>query len=51
MASNWCNTTWGDEISLEYGKALRGYKDSKGAYRVNVRRRYGERRTSFERLS
>jgi type I restriction enzyme S subunit len=32
--SEWRSSTWGDEISLEYGKALRGYDASVGAYRV-----------------
>ena len=31
---NWRHTTWGDEISLEYGKGLRGYAEVKGAVRV-----------------
>lgn len=30
----WRSSTWGDEISLEYGKALRGYEISQGKYRV-----------------
>lgn len=30
----WRHSTWGDEISLEYGKAIRGYKDSQGPVRV-----------------
>ncbi len=34
MASNWRQTTWGEEISLEYGKALRGYDSADGIYRV-----------------
>jgi type I restriction enzyme S subunit len=34
MASEWRATTWGDEISLEYGKALRGYSAKEGLYRV-----------------
>lgn len=34
MASEWRASTWGDEISLEYGKSLRGYDASQGAYRV-----------------
>jgi type I restriction enzyme S subunit len=34
MANEWRSSTWGDEISLEYGKALRGYETSNGAYRV-----------------
>ncbi len=32
--SGWKETAWGDEISLEYGKALRDYKDGIGNYRV-----------------
>ncbi len=32
--SEWRTSTWGDEISLEYGKALRGYENSQGKYRV-----------------
>lgn len=34
MGSNWRQSTWGEEISLEYGKGLRGYKDAEGPYRV-----------------
>lgn len=34
MASEWRPSTWGKEISLEYGKALRDYKDAEGQYRV-----------------
>jgi|GEM_PF-2559863 len=34
MGSEWMQTTWGDEISLEYGKRLRGYADGKGSVRV-----------------
>ena len=30
MTSEWRETTWGDVISLEYGKRLRGYQDSDG---------------------
>lgn len=30
MASEWRHSTWGDEISLEYGKRLSGYEDSPG---------------------
>ena len=33
MDGEWRLSTWGDEVSLEYGKALRAYKD-KGKYRV-----------------
>lgn len=32
--SDWRESSWGDEISLEYGKRLQGYKDAKGKYRV-----------------
>lgn len=31
---DWRASTWGDEISLEYGKALRGYAENNGRYRV-----------------
>jgi type I restriction enzyme S subunit len=34
MAGEWRPSTWGDEISLEYGKALRGHDSSQGPYRV-----------------
>jgi type I restriction enzyme S subunit len=34
MAGEWRASTWGDEISLEYGKALRGYDKSQGRYCV-----------------
>lgn len=34
MAAEWRASTWGDEISLEYGKALRGYDTAQGRYRV-----------------
>ena len=30
----WRNSTWGEEISLEYGKALRDYNTGGGKYRV-----------------
>lgn len=30
MNSEWRESTWGDEISLEYGKGIRGYKDATG---------------------
>ena len=30
----WRPSTWGDEISLEYGKALRGYESAYGPFRV-----------------
>lgn len=34
MASEWRESTWGEEISLEYGKSLRGYNDASGKFRV-----------------
>jgi len=34
MAGEWKESTWGDEIALEYGKALRGHHQSSGVYRV-----------------
>mgnify|MGYP000855182124 CR=1 FL=1 len=34
MTSDWRLSTWGDEVSLEYGKALRGYQDGKLGIRV-----------------
>jgi type I restriction enzyme S subunit len=34
MASEWRPSTWGQEISLEYGKALRSYDSENGKYRV-----------------
>ena len=30
----WCAATWGDQVSLEYGKSLRGYEGSNGPYPV-----------------
>jgi type I restriction enzyme S subunit len=30
----WRETTWGEEISLEYGKGIRGYANAIGPYRV-----------------
>ena len=30
----WRSSVWGDEVTLEYGKALRGYSQKKGTYRV-----------------
>ncbi len=30
----WRNSTWGEEISLEYGKSLRDYNTGSGKYRV-----------------
>lgn len=32
--SEWRPSTWGEEISLEYGKSLRGYENAAGQYRV-----------------
>jgi type I restriction enzyme S subunit len=34
MGSEWRFSTWGDEISLEYGKSLKGYRESNGPVRV-----------------
>jgi type I restriction enzyme, S subunit len=34
MGGEWRRSTWGDEISLEYGKALRSHDSNKGPYRV-----------------
>lgn len=34
MKNDWRQSTWGDEISLEYGKALRGYSETQGRCRV-----------------
>ncbi|MCE7901299.1 MAG: restriction endonuclease subunit S [Gammaproteobacteria bacterium PRO9] len=34
MGGEWRASTWGDEISLEYGKALRGHDTGYGPYRV-----------------
>jgi type I restriction enzyme S subunit len=34
MAGEWRASTWGDEVSLEYGKALRGHETAQGRYRV-----------------
>jgi type I restriction enzyme, S subunit len=31
---DWRPSTWGEEISLEYGKGLRGYADGTGPVRV-----------------
>ena len=30
----WRSSVWGDEVTLQYGKALRGYSQTKGLYRV-----------------
>jgi len=32
--TEWKSTTWGDIISLEYGKSLKGYKNGLGNYQV-----------------
>jgi type I restriction enzyme, S subunit len=32
--SKWRTSTWGEEITLEYGKGIRGYSDAVGPYRV-----------------
>jgi type I restriction enzyme S subunit len=34
VSTEWRQSTWGDEISLEYGKAIRGYQDSVAPFRV-----------------
>jgi type I restriction enzyme S subunit len=34
MKGDWRSSTWGDEISLEYGKALRDYDKDRGKFRV-----------------
>ena len=34
MDFEWRSSTWGEEISLEYGKAIRGYQEARGAFRV-----------------
>ena len=34
MSEGWRQSTWGDEISLEYGKAIRGYQDVVAQFRV-----------------
>ena len=34
MVGEWRSSSWGDEISLEYGKALRDYDVAHGKYRV-----------------
>ncbi len=34
MAGEWRASTWGEEISLEYGKALRRHDEAQGRYRV-----------------
>jgi type I restriction enzyme S subunit len=32
--TEWRSSTWGHEVSLEYGKAIRGYSEYSGRYRV-----------------
>ena len=34
MANEWRPSNWGDEVTLEYGKAIRGYSKTHGKYRV-----------------
>lgn len=34
MPNNWRPSNWGDEVTLEYGKAIRGYSQTHGKYRV-----------------
>lgn len=34
MAGEWRPSNWGDEVTLEYGKAIRGYSPTHGKYRV-----------------
>ena len=34
MVGEWRPSNWGDEVSLEYGKAIRGYSPTHGKYRV-----------------
>lgn len=34
MANEWRPSNWSDEVTLEYGKALRGYSKTHGKYRV-----------------
>jgi len=34
VKKGWRLSTWGDEISLEYGKAIRGYQEAVAPYRV-----------------
>ena len=34
MANDWRPSNWGDEVTLEYGKAIRGYNKTHGKYRV-----------------
>jgi type I restriction enzyme S subunit len=34
LVGEWRPSTWGDEVTLEYGKAIRGYSPVQGNYRV-----------------
>jgi type I restriction enzyme S subunit len=34
MFDGWRCSKWGDEVSLQYGKAIRGYQNAAGSYRV-----------------
>lgn len=34
VPADWRPSTWGEEIALNYGKAIRGYQEAKGQYRV-----------------
>lgn len=34
MVAEWRPSNWGDEVTLEYGKAIRGYSRTHGKYRV-----------------
>ncbi len=34
MPAEWRQSTWGDEITLEYGKGIRSYSQAVGAFRV-----------------
>ncbi len=34
MGNKWREMTWGEVVSLEYGKRIQGYKDAKGPVRV-----------------
>ena len=36
MAGEWRASTWGEEISLEYGKALRGHESARVHSRAMV---------------
>ncbi|MBZ9669526.1 restriction endonuclease subunit S [Mesorhizobium sp. ES1-3] len=34
MPDHWRKSKWGDEVTLQYGKAIRGYQNAKAPYRV-----------------